>query len=87
MKRSSELARNVVLIQSFDDNIQLCNPAFAIASRYLSFAPVPYPVPQALIRRTLHKVVLILRHILNSFPQVPQHDFFKNNATDRVRRT
>ena len=40
------------------------------------------PVPQALIRCPLHKVVLILRHILNGFPQVPQHDFFKNNAPD-----
>ena len=45
------------------------------------------PFPQALIRCPLHKVILILCHILNGFPQVPQHDFFKNNATDRVRRT
>ena len=77
-----ELAGNVILIQSLDDNIQLGNPLLRLRQGIFLLRQLLVPFPQALIRCPLHKVVLILRHILNGFPQVPQYDFFKDNAPD-----
>ena len=82
-----ELAGNVILIQSLDDNIQLGNPLLRLRQSVFLLCQLLIPFPQALICGPLHKVVLIQRHILNGFPQVSQHDFFKDNAPDRMGRT
>ena len=42
-------------------------------------------LPQAPFRRSLDKIVLILRHIGDRFPQVPQYDFFQHYTADGVR--
>ena len=82
-----ELAGNVILIQSLDDNIQIGNPLLRLRQSVFLLCQLLIPFPQALICGPLHKVVLILRHILNGFSQVSQHDFFKDNAPDRMGRT
>ena len=42
-------------------------------------------LPQAPFRRSLDKIVLILRHIGGRFPQLPQYDFFQHYTADGVR--
>ena len=72
-------------VNPLEDHIQLRDALFRLCQHSLFLCQRLVTLPQAPFRRPLDKVVLILRHIGDRFPQVPQYDFFQHYTADGVR--